>query len=234
MVKRVNGGNWFCPGLHQPLEGSVEMPTVTRSKVSGFSNFGFAGGSQNALPISLTSFDAVCDGSSIIVDWTTASEANNMEFRIEESKDGLTWTTAKTFPGAGNSNSIRKYQEQITPTFSGSGYMRLSQVDYNGDSETFDPVFVTCEVAKKNEVKIYPNPTTDYANVDFTASKEMEVRLTVFSSGGQILLSTTSNLQAGSNLIRLDVTALPPGLYYLNLKYNKEVEVTGGRTIVKR
>jgi len=233
MVKRVSGGNWFCPGRHQPLQGSVNVPTVTRSKVTGFSNFGFAGGVNNALPISLISFDATCDGNSVIVDWTTASEANNKEFHIEESKDGITWTTAKTIAGAGNSNSIRHYQEQIKPGFSGSGYMRLSQVDYNGDSETFDPVFVTCEESRKNEVKIFPNPTADYANVELTASEDFKVHLTVFSSSGQILLSTTSNLQAGKNLLRLDVTSLPPGSYYLNLKYDKEVKVTGGRTLIK-
>ncbi len=234
MVKRVNGGNWFCPGNHLSAIGDLTTPTLRRSGVSGFSNFGYAGGATNVLPITLVSFDAKCDGSQVTLKWSTASESNNKEFNIEESDDAIFWKTVKTVPGAGNSNSNKNYGEIIESSYFGGSYFRLKQVDYNGDSETFDPVFVNCEKKVKNEVKIYPNPAIEYANVEITSSDEMDIQLTLFSTSGQILLSQKVKLEIGNNIVRLDVSALPVGAYHLNLSNDRKIEITGSRSIIKR
>lgn len=234
IVKRVNGGNWFCPGQHNTATGDLSLPTLSRSGISGFSNFGYAGGATNVLPISLVSFDAKCDGSTVTVKWSTASESNNKEFLIEESDDAIFWKTTKTIPGAGNSNTNKNYATTVETSYFGGSYFRLKQIDYNGDFETFDPVYVNCEKKVKNEVKIYPNPAIDYANVEISSSDDMEVLLTLFSNSGQILLSQTVQLSTGVNTVKLDITSLPVGAYHLNLSNDRKIEITGSRSIIKR
>jgi len=234
MVKRVNGGNWFCPGTHLPLLGDALRPTLRRSNVTGFSNFGYAGSVNEPLPITLISFEAVCNDSKLIVTWTTAAETNNKEFHIQESKDAINWANVATIAGAGNSTTIRDYSHEVESSYSGGSYFRMTQVDFNGDSETFDPIFVTCGKKTKSEVKIYPNPAIDYVNVEITSSNEMEIGMALFNTSGQILLSQKVRLQEGSNLIRLDLSSIPPGSYHINLSNTQNIEITGGRSIIKR
>jgi hypothetical protein len=234
MVKRVNGGNWFCPGRHLSTLGDLNSPTLRRSNVSGFSNFGFAGGASNALPISLINFNAECIDEVVYLKWATASESNNKEFHIEESDDATTWKVVKVIDGAGNSNVTLNYEEKLSSNFPDGSYFRMSQVDYNGDSESFDPVFVYCEKKLKSEVKIYPNPATEFVNVEISSPDEMDVQLTLFSSAGQILLMQKVQLETGSNSVRLDITSLPPGAYHLNLSNDRKLEITGSRSIIKR
>lgn len=234
IVKRVNMGNWFCPGTHLPLVGDVYNPTLSRSDVTGFSNFGYAGGANDPLPITLVSFDAICDDSKVMVMWTTAAETNNKEFYIQESKDAINWETVATIPGAGNSTTMRDYSEEVESSYADGSYFRMTQVDYNGDSESFDPVFVTCGRKAKSELKIYPNPAIEFVNLEITSSMQMEVGLVLFNTSGQILLSQKVNLQDGVTNVRLDLTSIPPGSYHVNLSNTKNVEISGGRSIIKR
>lgn len=62
IVKRVGGGDWFCLGNHLTPTGTAGLPKLSRSGVSGFSNFGFAGGQSNAFPITLVNVDGSYDG----------------------------------------------------------------------------------------------------------------------------------------------------------------------------
>ena len=43
---------------------------------------------ENLLPITLISFDAVADGMDGVLSWSTASEENNKHFIVERSLDG--------------------------------------------------------------------------------------------------------------------------------------------------
>jgi hypothetical protein len=202
--------------------------------VSGFSNFGFAGGPSNPLPITLVNFDGICDGSKVNLSWTTASESNNKMFVIEVSNDAKTWSTVETVLGAGNSNTIRNYALAVNSSYSNGSYYRLTQIDYNGDSETFDPIYVNCDKQGNNEVSIYPNPGYEVSNLDIKASEDMNIQLTVFSSTGQILLSQKTALKKGNNIITLDITNLSPGMYHVNIINDKKIEFSGSRSIIKR
>jgi len=234
IVKRVGGGDWFCPGAHLAPIGTVGLPTLRRSGVSGFSNFGFAGGPSNPLPISLVSFDAACNGSKVNLTWTTASESNNKMFIVEESNDAKTWVAVITELGAGNSNSIRNYAVSVNANYSNGTYYRLTQVDYNGDSETFDPIYVNCDVKVSNEINIYPVPAYEVSYLDIQATEDMGIQITLFSSTGQILLSQKTSLKKGNNIITLDIAKLSPGMYHVNIINDKKIEFSGSRSIIKR
>jgi hypothetical protein len=234
IVKRVGGGDWFCPGTHIGPTGTAAFPTLSRSGVSGFSNFGFAGGPSNPLPITLVNFDGICDGSKVNLSWTTASESNNKMFVIEASNDAKTWSTVETVSGAGNSNTIRNYTLAVNSSYSNGSYYRLTQIDYNGDSETFDPIYVNCDKQGSNVLSIFPNPAYEVSNLDIKAAEDMEIQLTVFSSTGQILMSQKTALKKGNNIITLDIANLSPGMYHVNIVNDTKIEFSGSRSIIKR
>lgn len=207
---------------------------ITKTNIPQFSTWTSGSRDNNSLPITLTNFVADCAGDQIYVTWTTASEINNKEFIIEASEDAITWKKIYTLPGAGNSNTNRNYEATVKSSFEKGGYVRLRQIDYNGQFEAFDPVFVSCQPPASNEISLSPNPATEYVDVEFKSEMKAEVTLTIFSSAGQILLNSSVKIEEGTSVVRLDVAALPAGVYHLNLSNNKKLEFSGSRSIIKR
>lgn len=207
---------------------------LVKSGIPEFSTWTAGSRDNNALPITLINFDGVCNGSMIKLSWSTASESNNKEFFVEESEDAVNWVSVRTVPGAGNSTTNKNYSESVSSRFSGGSYFRLTQVDFNGNTESFDPVFVNCESSLHNEVNISPNPAHDYVNVKITSSQDLEAALTMFSTSGKILFTRQIILMEGINNIRLDISDIPAGAYHLNITNDKRIEISGGRSIIKQ
>jgi hypothetical protein len=127
-----------------------------------------------ALPITLISFTGDNDKGNVRLNWQTASEINNDYFIIDKSTDGIHWNEFRRVSGAGNSTSILTYEEYDILPNPGVNYYRLTQVDFNGESETFNVVavdihdpFKKCDDAKYydlngKEVDIKTAPTGIY------------------------------------------------------------------------
>jgi hypothetical protein len=132
-------------------DGSYPTGNGTRTSIRPNMRFMFYTG--GALPIQLVSFvgevvDEYIDPS-VELEWVVASQANNDYFTIQHSMDGYAWNELYKIPGAGNSSySITYNYTHINPE-SGYNYYRLSQTDYNGKFETFNPISVNVRAEKK-------------------------------------------------------------------------------------
>jgi len=93
------------------------------------------------LPIKLVEFFAYKNLSYTTIIWTTYFEINNEKFILEYSNDALLWNHLSEINGNGNSNSIIKY-DYIHNTDQ-NFYYRLTQIDYDGKSETFNIINTT-------------------------------------------------------------------------------------------
>lgn len=127
--------------------------------IPGFSELWLGGSSGGSpLPIVLSSFSAKCEKDQARIDWITASEVNNGYFLLEKSTDLVTWIPVAQIDGAGNSNtelSYTAYDERPE----GLTYYRLTQIDYNGQSEIFNPVSVICASdGEESVLLVFPNP----------------------------------------------------------------------------
>lgn len=114
------------------------------------------------LPISLLSFDAMCVSNGIQLKWATSSEVNNEKFIIERSSNMNDWKTLDEVYGAGNSNQTIEYTWIDNRPLGGTSYYRLVQVDYNGDSETFQAQSIMCGQGSDNYLTVFPNPVSDF------------------------------------------------------------------------
>jgi hypothetical protein len=109
---------------------------------------------QTALPITLMSFTAQKVENSNLLEWITASEINNDYFLLERSIDGIIWRTINKSSGAGNSNTLINYSFSDYDFENTINYYRLSQVDYDGASETFDIIDVNNNIKSKKILNI--------------------------------------------------------------------------------
>jgi len=180
------------------------------------------------LPVSLLNFTGECNSGNKTLSWSTASEINNNYFIVERSSDKNNWTVVGKVAGAGNSNTIQHYS---LTDFSAEGetmYYRLTQVDFDGASETFDAVAVSCNDSNP-EISCYPNPFTDQLVVTLQniATEQGSIILRDIS-GRQIIYLELGSIDFESNTFIIELSGIASGVYSLEFRtgsYEKTMRV---------
>ena len=213
-----------------PPIGNYVVMTYTGTKTGAFtnSNFPIAGGKYanitvsggnvtlgitNAmvLPVELVNFAANTEGSKTNLTWATASETNNKGFDIERSYDGTNFSTIGTVKAQGKAGTYTFVDAQ---PFNGINYYRLKQVDFDGTETLSKVVSVTTTGKGTSKIKIFPTNTEGSI---FIESGQLTIdNVQVFNNVGQLVLSSAATS-------RLDLSAMPSGLYLVQVKAGGEV-----------
>jgi hypothetical protein len=119
---------------------------------------------SSVLPIKLLAFDVTNIDNSNEIYFSTATEINNSHFNIEHSLDGRNFDIVGEIKGAGTSTTIKDYTFIHENVPSGVNYYRLTQVDYDGKSETFEVKSVKVEGEKT--FRAFPSEITDFLNIE--------------------------------------------------------------------
>ncbi|HQO90174.1 MAG TPA: T9SS type A sorting domain-containing protein [Chitinophagales bacterium] len=221
LLKRVGAGNWTAPGTHLQPSGTINVPTVSRSDISGFSNFGFGGGAPNPLPVELTSFTASCkDDNMVEVRWTTATEFNSSYFILERSLDAARFETVAYVPAAVNSSTVRNYSVLDTGTVSNSNYYRLTEVDQSGKRTMYSLVYVRCR--EVNGWNAYHTPDGIVVEATTNSTKDIQIRL--YEVSGKLLMQEKQVAQRGYNRYNMQMPALAKGVYIIQLLSGDDME----------
>ena len=220
LLKRVNGGNWFCPGSHNEPTGSIANPTISRAGVSGWSNFGFGGGDANPLPVELISFYTNCDDKMVNILWTTATEVNNSHFVLEYSFDAVNWNYLNTLQGSGNSSTPINYE--YTTTQNKFAYFRLIQVDFDGQQTIYGPINSNCgNEPSKLLTKIYPNPFNHEINLFVDDAQSSFFVVEMMDMNGRIV---QRNEFFNQSKVVLSTEDLVKGVYTLRVISHSQTE----------
>jgi hypothetical protein len=68
------------------------------------------------------------------------------------------------------------------------------------------------------KVNCYPDPAIDYLNIQLTAEKPAQIRMSVFNVlGNSVMQSVRGTINAGENSLRLNLQTLSAGLYIIEL-----------------
>lgn len=147
----------------------------------------------------------------VVLDWQTALEVNSDYFTIERSKDGLYWEKV-SFIDAGSNGYLVKTSPQIDELpYTGISYYRLKYTDLSQKSwfSNIQTVFLSSD----DDIKIYPNPVKNELIVEGNIAALKEWSL--FNILGQEVHSQVNLLLQHEQRLRLDLTALEAGLYFL-------------------
>jgi hypothetical protein len=157
--KESASGSWIT-NVSNTTSASIDWSLTTTSGAEVLVTVTNGCGSQSknltiyvdgVLPIELLSFTGkVIDSRNVLLEWSTASEQSNDYFIIERSTDGYDWTQIKNIDGSGNSNTKINYTTIDNSAPRTIVYYRLSQVDFDGVSETFNPIDVNLKLIDKN------------------------------------------------------------------------------------
>lgn len=153
--------------------------------------------SEGSLPVELIDFSIDCFNNNIRLNWITESEINNDYFIIEKSDDAKNWEHITTIMGMGNSNIRTEYQYLDSNQYNHT-YYRLSQVDYNGEHETFNIVYGGCHLKDGYKLK---TPIKESEDITIFNLKD-EDNVTVFTIYGQTI--SQNNLKIGLYIVYIN------------------------------
>ena len=178
------------------------------------------------LPIELLSFNAEAFSSGYVqLNWKTISETNNDYFSIERSADGLNFELMGIMDGAGNSNQILDYSTRDLNPLSGTGYYRLKQTDYDGNSTYSSISKVDFNEADELYFNIYPNPTSEGSNpiLSLTGNEEEEMIVNIYEMTGK-LISSTKVILNSNGVTNVEMkTNLSQGIYLISATNSKNI-----------
>lgn len=161
---------------------------------------------SSALPIQLLSFNAAANDNTTYLTWRTATEIKNDHFTVERSQDAIHFVDLSKIKGAGNSSVILNYSFTDLHPFAGINYYRIEQTDYDGRN-TFSKTITVNYINKVNTLNIYPNPADNFIQLSF-AQQVNTFEVEILNTLGETLLKT-------KNQIRIDVSSLQAGVYFL-------------------
>lgn len=232
---KLSSGTWYRPvGTGASLADEIEQGTyaintatntVTWSGLTTFSSFLTVEDSSNPLPVTLTSFNANCNGGDVVLKWSTASEYQASHFTVQSSRDGLNWNTMGEVEAAGTTNQTTNYQF-ATKNHGALTYFRLVQVDLDGATEIFGPISSACDL-KENSVFVFPNPVVSGDANHFTLSVEsMEsvenANIQVLDMMGKVIYTQNANLEAGVNQFLIKTESMNAGTFVIHILNDKQ------------
>jgi hypothetical protein len=131
-IRRVNDiGEWSAPGDIIITTGSNESPTVGRSGLTAFSQFGL-GFNPVVLPVRLKTFTGIRSTSGNLLSWTSSSEVNFSHYELQRSADSRNWSSIARIDGMGGQTE-RSYSHTDQKA-TGLIYYRLNMVDKDGSN----------------------------------------------------------------------------------------------------
>jgi hypothetical protein len=184
------------------------------------------------LPIELTSFTATTQYGKVILNWSTATEINNLGFEIERKTIGREnngeWMLVGFREGYGTTTEPRDYSfiDEINGIAAASFVYRLKQIDFDGSFEYSDEVFVE-SLAPTDFVLMqnYPNPFNPLTKIIFGVPVKLRVSLKIFNSIGEQVAQLVNEIKpAGRYEVDFSATKLPSGVYFYRLQTGEFVE----------
>jgi len=193
--------------------------TFNSVSLTGSKYVAIMNGTVAALPVELLYFEGKRIGSNVLLEWETMAEINNDYFIVEKSTDGTNWDELLTVNGQGNTSEQTYYSQIDIDGCNGTCYYRLTQVDFDGNSEKFKVVAVSVnEAYNKLEISVSPNPINQTANIAFTAPESGMFSLTVTTQTGQVMYTANTMGDKGNNHISYNAAMLSSGSYYFILE----------------
>ncbi len=168
----------------------------------------------SSLPIILSHFTVDVNNCIAKLKWTTTSERNSKYFEIQQSTDGVNFTTIAQVPSSGNTTTEKQYSYNGS-LLNSNNYFRLNMVDIDGQKK-FSGVVSATSNCSLNIISVFPNPARNQLTVTGLSGTN---ELKLLNAEGQFVtkIKTTGNQE------KLNLINLSSGNYILQIIKNNKV-----------
>lgn len=192
------------------------------------------------LPVELTTFTGVVNGSSVLLNWSTSSEENNYGWEIQRrsaepealegsasnisnqdpsrtSGSGLEWESIGFVAGKGTTTRQNSYSFMAPLTHQKTSY-RLRQIDLDGSFTYSQIVSIDGVPGKFDLSQNYPNPFNPETRISFSLAESGPAKLVLMDIlGREVAVLKNERLEAGTHILMFNGSSLASGTYFLRL-----------------
>jgi hypothetical protein len=201
---------------------------------------------ETIIPVELTSFTASVNSNAVQLNWSTASETNNMGFDIERGviSNGvrnLIWEKIGFIEGKGTTTEIQHYSftDNLTLNHNLNFYYRLKQMDFDETFTYSNEIEVDLSLPQNFSLgQNYPNPFNPSTKIKYTipfagTSLMKFVQLKVFDVLGNEVATLIDEYKPAGNYevefsLPADGQGLASGIYFCRLQtdnYSKTIKM---------
>jgi photosystem II stability/assembly factor-like uncharacterized protein len=236
VYRSTNGGQTFSNFNFTPSSNKIiSYQNKILVAAAGTATGGIYVYTDQTIPVELLSFEALTSGNNVILQWTTATETNNLGFEIQRRTKNTDFISIGFAEGSGTTAELKKYQFVDQSLNSGKYIYRLKQIDFNGAFEYSREIEVEMETLNGYSLEQnYPNPFGESVNSSLTSTKikfsvpeQTQVKLSVLNLlGEEIKTLVNQPMEFGTYEVEFDGANLPSGVYLYKLE--------AGSTIITR
>ncbi|WP_126970693.1 T9SS type A sorting domain-containing protein [Gynurincola endophyticus] len=219
VVASYNGSQWVSEYAgtvsNMLVPGNVDEGQVQSeySALNRYYTFGF--GTAATLPIELKKFNvSKINNNQASVEWEITTESTPVSFVVERSLNGVQFTAIATV----NVTSATQYQYIDTELPSGRVYYRLRMIDQDG-SATYSDIQSVQISNSGDKVQLYPTISNTQTQIKLNISRSAKITLVVSDNSGRIVQRNAYSVNAGTQMIPLNVSTWANGVYYVVVLY---------------
>jgi hypothetical protein len=181
------------------------------------------------MPVELLSFSANVNENSVLLLWKTATELNNLGFKIERKSINGQWSKIGFVNGNGTSTVLNEYSFIDNNIASEKYSYRLKQIDINGSYNYSSSIEV--DLVHPHSFKLeqnFPNPFNPSTSIRYSLGKREHVQLKIFDIlGNQVAELINEYQDAGIYLLQFSTSKfkLSSGTYLYELRTGDFVSV---------
>ena len=197
--------NWTYMGY---TTRDIAQNYVEKTGIDAFSTWTLSSASS-PLPVTFTAFNLQCDGSKVLLRWTTSQEMNSSHFIVEK-YNGSSWTGIGNIPAAGNSYTDLHYEFVDYQPVDKALY-RIAQYDIDGRMKYTNTAITDCNVTEG--VQAWPNPFHQQFIVRINSNRIDQASLRVMDAKGTVVKLQQLNILNGLNQFDVDLQHAAAGTY---------------------
>lgn len=171
---------------------------------------------SSPLPVDFISIIATCEGKSVDVKWSTASEINNDYFEVQRSSNGFDWQAIGTVAGAGNSSTTLHYSLTDNAPLNSKSYYRVMQYDFDGQSKSSAPVAVRNCNSSEFDFNVYHH--NNIATMGIYNPLAGNYTIEVVSAEGKVVYNEKAFLPQDYSEFNISTDLMSEGIYLIRLK----------------
>ena len=182
------------------------------------------------IPVELVSFNAMLTGSTVNLNWATATEINNNGFEIERSNENKVWQKIAFIKGKGTTTEMTFYHYEDNNVAAGKHFYRLKQIDFEGAINYSQEVEVNVGTQMQYALdQNFPNPFNPVTVISWQLPVSSHVSLKVYDLlGNEVAVLVDDIKPMGRYEVKFDAATagggLASGMYIYKLQagnYNK-------------
>ncbi len=225
----VPGTTYDVPG---PIFGSATMASVFSNAnpngqwklfVEDFSNGDagvISGGwtlnitTNISLAVSELNFNVLNHHHAALVNWN-ANDISLLEYQLERKTSTTEFEKIATINAKGQAG-LNEYQYTDKLTTQGEFGYRLRMIDQDGTIAYSETKWMKLG-EQADQIKVYPNPLVGNSYIEINSLNSESCRVKMMNLFGQIMYSTSFDLEVGMNLYPLSISTLPVGVYIIQI-----------------